>query len=148
MNTDDKIAEMLAKDLVYNAEKYEFYDDAIKVIPKLKEKYKLGIVSDAWPSLLDVYANKNLDGYFDCIVISSILGVTKPNPKMYQIALNELNLSPHEVIFIDDNLQNCKGAMKLGIKSILLCRNKWVYWGNKFKSISKKYCVINNLEEM
>lgn len=64
------------------------------MIPKLKEKYKLGIVSDAWPSLLDVYANKNLDGYFDCIVISSILGVTKPNPKMYQTALNELELSP------------------------------------------------------
>lgn len=148
LNTDDKIAEMLANDLVYNAEKYEFYDDAIKVIPKLKEKYKLGIVSDAWPSLLDVYANKNLDGYFDCIVISSILGVTKPNPKMYQTALNELELSPQEVIFIDDNLQNCRGAMKLGIKSILLCRNKWVYWGNKLKSLGKKYYVINNLEEI
>lgn len=148
LNTDDKIAEMLANDLVYNAEKYEFYDDAIKVIPKLKEKYKLGIVSDAWPSLLDVYANKNLDGYFDCIVISSILGVTKPNPKMYQTALNELELSPQEVIFIDDNLQNCKGAIKLGMNSILLCRNKGLYWWNKFKSLGKKYYVINNLKEI
>ena len=41
---------LLAKDLVYNPEKYIFYDDALNVIPKLHKKYKLGIVSDAWPS--------------------------------------------------------------------------------------------------
>ena len=76
------------------------------------------------------------------------MGVTKPNPKMYQTALNELELSPQEVIFIDDNLQNCKGAIKLGMNSILLCRNKWVYWWNKLKSLGKKYYVINNLEEI
>lgn len=67
---------------------------------------------------------------------------------MYQTALNELELSPQEVIFIDDNLQNCKGAIKLGMNSILLCRNKWVYWWNKLKSLGKKYYVINNLEEI
>ena len=45
----------LATDLVYNSDKYVFFDDALKVIPTLKSKYKLAIVSDAWPSLKDVF---------------------------------------------------------------------------------------------
>jgi len=118
-------AEMLAEDLVYNNEKYVFYDDAIEVLPKLKDNYKLGIVSDAWPSLKNVYVNAKLDGYFECFVISSVLGVTKPDAKMYQTALDELNVLPKEAIFVDDNLKNVVGAMNLGICGVLLCRNKW-----------------------
>lgn len=148
LNIGYKKAEMLAKDLVYNTEKYVFYDDAKKVLPKLREKYKLGIVSDAWPSLWGVYVKAEMDIYFDCVVISSFLGVIKPNAKMYQTALEQLKVSPQEVIFIDDNLENCIGAMKLGINSILLCRNKWEYYWNKFKGFGKKYFVINSLEEI
>lgn len=73
--------ELLAKDLVYNDEKYIFYDDAISVIPKLRKKYKLEIVSDAWPSLLDVYKKAKMDIYFDGFIISSMIGVAKPNKK-------------------------------------------------------------------
>ena len=39
--------ENIASDLVFNPQKYVFYDDALAVIPKLKGKYKLAIVSDA-----------------------------------------------------------------------------------------------------
>ena len=148
LNLEYKDIELLPRDLVYNTGKYEFYDDALKILPILKQKYKLGIVSDAWPSILDVYAKKNLDGYFDCFVISSFLGVTKPNPQMYQTALDELNISPKETIFIDDNLKNIKGAMTLGINSILLCRNKWGYYWNKVQSWGKQYIVINELNEI
>ena len=138
----------LASDLVYNVNKYTFYNDALKVIPELKSKYKLAIVSDAWPSLKDVYVNKGLFNYFDAFVISSILGVTKPNEKMYLKALQELKLLPEEAIFIDDNIVNCKGAMKLGIKGILLCRNKLQYFIWKLFSIGKEYKVINSLEQL
>lgn len=138
----------LAKDLVYNVDKYIFFNDALKVIPQLKEKYKLAIVSDAWPSLKGVYENKGLDKYFDSFVISSIIGVTKPNEKMYLKALEELRVLPEEAVFVDDNLNNCKGAMKLGIKGILLCRNKLQYYICKVLSIGKGYAVINSLEQL
>ena len=138
----------LAMDLVYNVEKYVFFDDALKVIPELKEKYKLAVVSDAWPSLKDVYDNKGLYTYFDSFVISSILGIAKPNKKMYLKALEELEIIPHEAIFIDDNLENCKGAMKIGIKGILLCRNKVQYYVFKILSFRKGYEVINSLDQL
>lgn len=114
----------LAKDLVYNPEKYVFYDDVFEVIPKLSENYKLGIVSDAWPSLDRVYRHANLRDYFSTFVVSSIKGVLKPHELMYKTALEELNIKPEEAIFVDDNPRNCHGASRLGIKSIVLVRDK------------------------
>lgn len=140
--------ELLAKDLVYNPLKYVFYDDALQMIPRLSEEYKLGIVSDAWPSLLDVYAEQKLEGYFECFVISSIIGVTKPNKKMYTTALETLQVSAEQAVFIDDNLRNCLGAIKLGIYSILICRNRGWYLWNKIKSIGKAYDVIYTLKDL
>ena len=67
---------------------------------------------------------------------------------MYQTALDELNVIAQETVFVDDNLNNVKGAMKLGINGILLCRNKASYLWNKLLSIGKGYCVINNLNEI
>lgn len=138
----------LAADLVYNMNKYTFFDDALKIIPELNLKYKLAIVSDAWPSLEDIYKHKGLYSYFDSFVISSILGVTKPNEKMYLKALEELKILPEEAVFIDDNLINCEGAMKLGINGVLLCRNKSQYFLCKLGSIGKGYEVINDLEQL
>ena len=140
--------ENVAKDLVFNPKKYASYDDALEVVPKLKSKYKLAIVSDAWPSLLDVYNKNNMTSYFDSIVISSFLGTSKPDSKMYNTALQELNIKPEEAIFIDDSLKNCMGAMEVGINTVLLCRNKQAYISEKIKSISKGYKVINDLNQL
>lgn len=140
--------ENIARDLVFNPKKYVFYDDALSVIPGLKDKCKLAIVSDAWPSLLDVYEENNMTSYFDSIVISSFLGTSKPDSKMYNTALEELDVKPEEAIFIDDSLKNCIGAIEVGINAVLLCRNKQVYIREKIKSVGKKYRVINNLHQL
>lgn len=145
--TNDKI-NLIANDLVYNPEKYVFYDDALKVIPVLSKRYKLGIVSDAWPSLLDVYDKNNVTQYFGSIIISSIIGASKPDSTMYVTALKELDTSPDEAIFIDDSLKNCLGAEAVGIQSYWLCRDKKQYTLNKIKSIGKKYKVINTLYDL
>ena len=140
--------ENIAKDLVFNPEKYVFYDDALLVVPKLKNKYKLAIVSDAWPSLLDVYKENNMISYFDSVVISSFIGTSKPHSKMYNTALQELNVKPEEAIFVDDSLKNCTGALAVGINTVLLCRNKQAFLREKIKSIGKGYKVINDLNQL
>lgn len=140
--------ENIAKDLVFNPKKYVFYDDALKVIPELKNKYNLAIVSDAWPSLLDVYKENDMTSYFASIVISSFLGTSKPDSKMYLTALQELNIIPEEAVFIDDSLKNCVGAMSVGINAVLLCRNKKAYIIQKIKSIGKGYKVIDTLNKL
>lgn len=137
----------LAFDLVYNTDKYIFYADA-RVIPELSEKYKLGIISDAWPSLREVYIKANLYPYFSTFVISSILGISKPDRRMYEAALKELNIEANGAIFIDDNLGNCIGAMKVGLTPVLLCRNKALYCIHRLLGVVKGYSVIYSLDQI
>lgn len=148
LKLDNEDIDTIAGDLVYNAEKYKFYEDARKTIPILHEKYKLAVVSDAWPSLKDVLANAGFDRYFSSIVISSILGTLKPDEKMYLTALKELKAASEKSVFIDDNPGNCLGAAKLGIKAFLICRTKRYYILQKILSIGKGYHVINSLEKL
>lgn len=138
----------LAEDLVYNVEKYKFFEDATEIIPTLYNKYKLAIVSDAWPSLRNVFIHNGLISYFSSFIISSEIGTSKPDERMYMAALEELNIYPDKAIFIDDNINNCLGAKKLGINAVLLCRNRKYYILQKIKSIGKGYKVINSLYEL
>lgn len=90
--------EAVAQDLVYNYNKYSFYDDAVNLIPKLSKRYKLAVVSDAWPSLESVFKAAGFRKYFSSFIISSVQGVTKPNELMYKAALRELEVLPEEAV--------------------------------------------------
>lgn len=138
----------IAEDMVYNEEKYVFYEDATEIIDKLYGKYKLAIISDAWPSLFNVYEKKSLTEKFNCIVISSLIGTTKPDAEMYLTALRKLEAKPDETVFVDDSPKNCLGAVDLGINTFLLCRNKQAYINYKIKSVGKGYKVINSLSQL
>lgn len=143
--TDEQI-QAVTRDLVYNYDKYKFYQDAIDTIPNLSENYKLAVVSDAWPSLENVFKKAGMRDYFSSFVVSSIKGILKPDELMYKSALDELNVLPHEAIFIDDNIKNCDGAKKLGIESFLLCRDLKSYIYYKVKC--KNHRVIRNLSNI
>ena len=67
---------------------------------------------------------------------------------MYLKAIEELMILPEEAVFIDDNLINCTGAMKLGINGVLLCRNNLQYLTQKLLSIGKDYVVIKELKKI
>lgn len=123
LEISDEILKLLTDDFVLNYDKYIFYRDVFDVLPRISQNYKLCLVSDAWPSLRNVYKKAGFYDYFDAMIISSEIGVTKPSEKMYKKALEELNLRSSEVVFIDDNPRNCEGALNLGIKSIVLNRN-------------------------
>lgn len=112
----------IAKDTVFNDEKFVFYDDVMEMIPKLSQNYMLGIVSDTWPSLERVYINAGLRGYFSTFVMSCALGIYKPDPTMYLTALSELAIKPCEALFVDDSIKNVEGAKMLGIQSVLILR--------------------------
>ncbi|CUU48922.1 HAD family hydrolase [Clostridium beijerinckii] len=131
----------IAKDTVYNDEKFLFYEDVFEIIPQLSKNYKLGVISDTWPSLERVFRNAGLRDYFSTFVMSSTTGVIKPNELMFNTALSELNIKPEEAMFIDDSIKNVEGASKLGIESILMVRDK------NYKH-DTEYLQINTLKDL
>ncbi|QSX05909.1 HAD-IA family hydrolase [Sedimentibacter sp. zth1] len=146
LNVNDEDIEYIAKDLVYNYDKYQFFKDVYDTLPILKNKYKLAVVSDAWPSLENVFIKAGFRDYFSSFVVSSLLGVAKPNHLMYETALNDLNILPEEAIFIDDSVRNCDGAKKLGVKTYLICRElrEYIY----YKLTCRNHIVVRNLHSI
>ena len=55
---------------------------------------------------------------FDLVVESSKLGIRKPDPRIYQIACEQLGVAPGVCVYLDDLGINCKPAFELGMKAI------------------------------
>ena len=55
---------------------------------------------------------------FDEFILSHELHMTKPDPKMYELALEKAGCKPEEVLFIDDGLNNVRSAQEIGINAI------------------------------
>jgi len=65
-----------------------------------------------WKSMLPV------DELFETVVDSAFVGCRKPDPRIYMLTLDRVDLPPEACIFIDDMEINCEAAEKLGIKAI------------------------------
>lgn len=146
LDVSDNDIESLAIDISDNPEKYAFYEDSKPALEMLQKKFKLALVSDAWPSMRKIYEYNNMDKYFDTLVISSELATLKPDKLMYRTAMDVLELKPEECIFLDDNINNCIGAKKIGITPILVSRNHEDYVKNMKQY--KDYINIENLQEL
>lgn len=97
--------------------------DLVRYMKELKDKgYKIGLISNGHHESFErrVFpAHDGLRELFDQIVISSNIGMVKPDPEIYNHALDVLGSKAQEVIFIDDNQSNVVGAEAVGIRGIL-----------------------------
>jgi len=84
----------------------------------LRGKYKTGLISNAWGDLRDYIVREKFDDAFDKMIISAEVGAAKPEPKIFQIALEQFGVKPKEAVFVDDFLINIEGCEKVGIKGI------------------------------
>jgi putative hydrolase of the HAD superfamily len=84
----------------------------------LKSKYKLGILSDAESSARERTKAWINESVFDMIVLSSEVGVCKPDPRIFHYALAQLGVAASETVFVDDRERNVNGAKALGIHAI------------------------------
>ncbi len=117
--TDRDIRE-ITDDKVYNMSNFRIFDDTVETLEALRGRYKLGIISDNWPSVWDMLAQMGIEKYFDCETYSFRLGVFKPSPAMYRDALEKMGLPPENTLFVDDLPGNVLGAQKMGINPVLI----------------------------
>jgi epoxide hydrolase-like predicted phosphatase len=90
----------------------------IQFIRSLRPKYKTGLISNAWSGLRSYVVREKFDDAFDYLIISSEVGVAKPEAEIFQIALKQLGVRPSEAIFVDDVLENVEACRKIGMYGI------------------------------
>lgn len=97
--------------------------DNTAVIPLLKDAYKLAALSNharEWSEFMQ--REFDFFGYFDEIIISCDVGLRKPDPRIYQLALDRIGSKPEECLFVDDKKRNTDAAGLLGMKTLTLQR--------------------------
>lgn len=90
----------------------------LSYIEKLKQDYKIGMLSNAAANWLDKLFSKEQVKLFDAISLSYEAGFLKPHPVAYKTIANKLGVGIGECIFVDDQERHCVGAREAGMKAI------------------------------
>jgi epoxide hydrolase-like predicted phosphatase len=92
-----------------------------RIIPLLRGRYRLAVLSNhsrEWSEFM-----RGEFDFFDCfdqIIFSCDVGLRKPDPRIYRLALARLGSDPEECLFVDDKKRNTDAAREAGMKTITL----------------------------
>ena len=111
------------------------YKEVPETLKTLKEKkFKLAILSNGTPSLLDELVKSNhLDNLFDDIFSIEQVGVYKPSSRVYDMPIKKYNISKSEVAFLSANTWDVSGGGNYGYQSIWVNRNNNIFDNLDFK---------------
>ena len=96
-------------------------ENMVSFLRELKADFKLGcITNNVKPSSEENTDNETKEAMsiFDHVIESSIVGIRKPNPEIYMMSFDALNVSPDQCIYLDDLGINLKPARELGMTTI------------------------------
>ena len=127
----------IAYSKVFDMENYVYYDDAVSTLDALRGRYKLGIISDTWPSIESVLKYGGIEGYFDTKTYSYYFGKYKPDRRLYLHELDQMGLPPGHTVFIDDWEKNLAGAAECGIQPVLITAKPDTVNSGKYPSIGR-----------
>jgi putative hydrolase of the HAD superfamily len=78
---------------------------------------RTGLISNSWG--VERYPQDLMDGLFDGVVISGVVGIRKPTPEIYSMGAEAVGLPPEECVYVDDLGFNLKPAKELGMATVL-----------------------------
>ena len=115
----------------------------------LKEKkYKLAILSNGTPSLLnELVKSNNLDNIFDDVFSIEEVKAYKPDPKVYNIPIKKYQIQKNEVAYLSANTWDVSAGGNYGFNPIWVNRNNNIFDNLDFKPVNeiKNLKDINNL---
>ncbi|TET53461.1 MAG: hypothetical protein E3J64_03520, partial [Anaerolineales bacterium] len=95
--------------------------EVLEAARSLRRDYRVGLVSNAWQGQYDYVSERfglDVKAEFDVYVNSAWVGLRKPDPAIYWLALAELGVEPEEAILVDDLQRNLDSARQLGIHTV------------------------------
>jgi HAD superfamily hydrolase (TIGR01549 family) len=134
-------------------------EEALEIIPSLYDRgIKIGIITNtSFPtrSIHYILDKMGIKGYIDTVIASCDVEVTKPDPRIFKLALEELGVEAERAIHVGDNYyDDALGAKKVGIKPLLYTGlwhtyNDYRYatWG-MVDRVEEGIEIINSLKEI
>jgi len=118
--SDDIIYKLSNDYLIYLSTFNHLFDDALEILDYLHPKYNLHIITNGFKEVQEgKLLNSKIDHYFDTVTNSEEVGVKKPNPKVFNHALQLAKADVENSIMIGDNYEaDILGALNVGLDVI------------------------------
>lgn len=122
-----RYAEQIAVDLhaaYHRPDHWAYFDDVRPCLGALVDHgYACVAVSNWDADLPELLEGLGIGAYFSDVVASAAVGIRKPDPSIFELALDRNGLSPHEVVHIGDHVDaDGRGAVNVGIRPIIIDR--------------------------
>jgi len=139
----DELIDLLSTEYIHYLPEFNYlFDGTIEVLEYLNDKYCLHIITNGFQEVqAGKMKNSGIDKYFKTITNSEMAGVKKPNPKIFEYALQKANAQKQNSIMIGDCLDaDINGALNFGMDAIHFNENK--------KEIPNHVKQVNHLIEL
>ncbi|KAJ2780106.1 Haloacid dehalogenase-like hydrolase domain-containing protein 3 [Coemansia javaensis] len=103
---------------------YRMYDEVPRVLGYLRRRgVKMGVVSNMDESGEMALGHLGIRGYFDFVLRSAVAGVEKPDPRIFEMALNAAAVPPYDALHVGDSEpMDYDAARRLGMEARLVTR--------------------------
>lgn len=128
----------------WHSEDEMLYPDAKDCLAGLKQTYKIGIIANQLPGTAARLAQHGIFPFIDLVVASAEEGFAKPDPSIFEIALERSGCKPEESIMIGDRIDNdILPAKALGMHTIWVKQGFGQYWNISLKAETPDRIVQN-----
>lgn len=140
--SDEKINQLSKDYITYLTQFNHLLEGSKEILEYLTPKYKLHIITNGFQQIQDKkLKNSKLYHYFKTVTNPEMAGVKKPNPKIFNMALNLAGANPKNSIMIGDSFEaDVEGALATGMAAI--------YYNYHNTELSKNIKHINHLLEL
>ena len=105
----------------WSHDKERLFPEVRLVLKTLGERYRLGIIANQGKGLLDRLERFGILDNFEIIINSTDIGFSKPDFRIFQVALEKANIEPSKAVYVGDRVDNdMVSAKKLGMRTIRL----------------------------
>lgn len=103
------------------ANRFEPNPQLAEILSDLKQKYKIGLLTNMYPGLLDAIKARNLlpEIQWDVVIDSSVVGLRKPQAEIYELAEETSQTNPANILFIENSKSHVEAANQRGWKTVL-----------------------------
>ncbi|MEM5804252.1 MAG: HAD-IA family hydrolase [Candidatus Aenigmatarchaeota archaeon] len=89
-----------------------------RLVRRLKRKYKVGMISNTDRYSYEVIKSHGWYRPFKPVVLSFKVGCSKPHKNVFRHFIRKSGAKPEEIVFIDNKMENVRGARRAGMKAI------------------------------
>jgi len=119
------------------ADRFEVNTSIHPILNELSKKYKIGLLTNMYPGMLEAIKKKGIlpQVKWDVILDSSIVGFKKPQEEIYGIAENKSNTDPEKILLVENERVNINVAKKRGWQILLYNPSNPLTSNNKLREL-------------